>query len=107
MDLCLVCDRPVNVEGDIPVEPGGLARTVPGDGATRCSSCDLIIHEACLAANGRWCKSCAACDACGRDASMEGQIVVRGTAELAPQIGTHAQELLCADDYRVCAGLAA
>jgi|SRR5579862_3662141 len=102
---CNVCSQPVELDGDY--NDRGVAVTVPGDGATRCSSCDLIVHDACLAANGRWCKDCAKCDACGRDASLQGQFVVRGTAELAPQIGTHAQELLCADDYRIRAGVAA
>jgi hypothetical protein len=93
---CAVCDKPVDIDGDVGVEHNSSARTVLGDGAARCESCELIVHKKpCMANNRRWCMTCATCDDCGADASLNGTWVIRGTCAPAPPIGTHSQELLC------------
>lgn len=101
---CTVCDKDVNIDGDLSYE-GTSVLTVPGVGAAFCRWSDHIVHKECLAKSGKACKSCAVCEApgCGADTSVSGTgvWVVKGSAELAPAIGTHAQERLCTLDYNV------
>lgn len=54
---CTVCKTPVELSGDINAV--GRMITVPGDGATRCSSCEEFVHVRCVSSkNGALCQDC-------------------------------------------------
>jgi len=92
---CNVCNQICEPDGDVDL----YGRNIPveGNGVTRCESCNEWIHEACLAADKKLCKSCATCDVygCGNDASLDGIFVDKGTITPAASVGWSPQELLC------------
>lgn len=107
MNICCVCDNPVNFEGDIPIEPGGNCREVPGDGAIRCSSCDYIVHEECVAKDRTICRICGECDSCHLDASEDGDWFVFGTAEPIEKCPLGSRWRLCPSCVKHLSGVAA
>ncbi len=94
-DSCPVCALSVNIDPE-PAYYGGRIIGVPGNGAAQCQGCNLITHQACMSpSKPSLCASCNRCDGCQLDAGVSGTWVIRGSAEIAPKVGTHSQELLC------------
>jgi hypothetical protein len=102
---CVVCDEEVEPDGDYS-DSLEMNIAVPGNGCTRCDSCSEWVHEACLAPNDDRCISCATCDTFNCSALWT-KCVIKGGVELAPSIGTHAQEFLCTQCFNIRAGVLA